>query len=432
MDFDAAQAYLYGLGNETIAMKLGLANTERLLDVLGRPQDAFRKVQIAGTNGKGSTAAFLESICHAAGWRVGLNTSPHLVEVTERIRINGTDINRADFARSVEEVRAAAEQLRAENIAPTFFEHLTALALVAFRRAGVDVAVLETGLGGRLDATTVAGAEIVGLTPIALDHTRILGDTLEAIAAEKAAIIRPGTVAFSATQPVAAKAVIDARGAACGVVPRYATDTAEILGATADGRLRVTFTTPSGHYENIALALRGRHQITNAALALELAEAWHAQGLAIPHEAFREGLATARHAGRLDWRAGTPAMLYDGAHNEAGALALRDYLKEFVQVPVTLVFGTMRDKNVARIAEILFPLADKIVLTQPSQPRAATPAEIAAVAPHAVRENILQEPEIVKALRLARTVTSADGLILLTGSLYLVGAALRLQASGAL
>ena len=430
MTFEAAQAYLYGLGNETVAMKLGLANTERLLDVLGRPQDAFRKVQIAGTNGKGSTAAFLASICRAAGWRVGLNTSPHLVEVTERVRINGADISRDEFARSVEEVRAAAEQLRAENIQPTFFEHLTAMALVAFRTAGVDVAVLETGLGGRLDATTVAGAEIVGLTPIALDHTRILGDTLEAIAAEKAAIIRPGTVAFSTAQPVAAKAVIDACGAACGVVPRYATDTAEVLGATADGRLRVTFTTPQNRYENIALALRGRHQITNAALALELAEALHAQGLAIPHEAFGEGLATARHLGRLDWRAGTPAMLYDGAHNEAGALALRDYLQEFVRRPITLVFGTMRDKNVARIAEILFPLADKIVLTRPSQPRAATPAEIAAAAPHAVRKNILQEPEIVEALRLARTVTSAEGLILVTGSLYLVGAALSLQASG--
>ena len=427
MNFDQALAYLYGLGHETVAMKLGLSNTEKLLAALGRPQDAFRKVQVAGTNGKGSTCAFLESMLRVSGARVGLNTSPHLVEVTERIRINGHDISREEFGRIVGQVYAAVGKLRVEGVQPTFFEHLTALALVAFRVAQCDVGILETGLGGRLDSTTAAGAETVAITPIHYDHTKFLGETFAAIAAEKAAIIRPGTPAIIAPQPLEAMQVIRARCAECEVTPILVEENAEVTGYTPHGRLRVNFTTPQDRYENVTLALRGRHQIVNALTAVYLAETLREQGLKITRAAILEGLATARHAGRLDLREGAPPTLYDGAHNEQGAQALRDYLQEFAQQPITLVFGTMRDKKMDKIAPLLFPLAEKIVLTQPDQPRSATPKALAAAVPENLRDRVSLIPTVAEAMRQARDLTPSDGLILVTGSLYLVGEAIGLE-----
>src|SRR5215470_3571527 len=189
MNFEAAVAYLLSLGHETLAIKLGLRNTELLLNALDNPECAFPSVQIAGTNGKGSTAAMLDSICRAAGIKSGLYTSPHLVSITERIKVSGVEISREEFAACATVVREVSEQLEA---LPTFFEQVTAIALLAFRNARVDLAILETGLGGRLDSTTAANARIVAITQIALDHQEYLGNTIAGIAAEKAAIIRPG------------------------------------------------------------------------------------------------------------------------------------------------------------------------------------------------------------------------------------------------
>jgi dihydrofolate synthase/folylpolyglutamate synthase len=222
MQFDEALQYLLGLGHETLAIKLGLANTERLLEALGNPQTSFPSVQIAGTNGKGSTAVMLEAIAHAAGIKVGLYTSPHLVSITERIRIDKQEVSREDFARLTTQVRNAAEQLLKDgslSTLPTFFEHLTAIALLAFKEARIQLAVLETGLGGRLDATTTARAETVGITPVALDHQEYLGETLAEIAAEKAAIIRPGVTAVIAPQDAEALEVILRRCEDCVVKP---------------------------------------------------------------------------------------------------------------------------------------------------------------------------------------------------------------------
>ena len=201
MNFDESVSYLLSLGHETTAIKLGLENVTRLLGRLGNPQDSFPSVQIAGTNGKGSTAAMLEAVCRAAGLRAGLYTSPHLVSITERVRVSGRDIPREEFARHATRVRAAAEDVGRESGAlPTFFEQVTGIALCAFEGEKVDVAILETGLGGRLDATTAARASVVAVTPVALDHQEYLGDTLSEIAAEKAAIIRPGVRAVVAPQ----------------------------------------------------------------------------------------------------------------------------------------------------------------------------------------------------------------------------------------
>lgn len=432
MDFDEALRYLLSLGHETVAIKLGLDNTERLLEELGRPQDSFPSVQIAGTNGKGSTAVVLDCIARAAGIKTGLYTSPHLVSITERIRTNGLEITERDFARLITMVRDAAQRLlnRNELVAlPTFFEHVTVAALVAFRESGVRLAILETGLGGRLDATTTAGASVVALTPIALDHQEYLGQTLSEIAAEKAAIIRPGvTAAVVAPQHDDVMEVILKQCADNNVTPRFIRDSLKVIGADESARLRVEVKTATGIYANVLVGLRGRHQLTNVATAIALSEALRESGFPIPDEAVVEGIETAEHKGRLQMFEGRPSLLLDGAHNAAGARALRAFLDEFISVPVTLLFGAMRDKALGEIAAALFPAASRLIFTQPANARSATPEEIVRAAAVAAAttsgidsSRIRLVPSSAEALKIARRETPPPGLILVTGSLYLVG-----------
>jgi dihydrofolate synthase / folylpolyglutamate synthase len=423
MQFDEAFNYLLSLGHETLVMKLGLANVERLLAALGEPQTAFPAVQIAGTNGKGSTAALLDAILRAANLRTGLYTSPHLVSLTERIKIAGRDIAHAEFALHATRVRAAAEALHATTGArPTFFEQVTAIALLAFRAARVQLAILETGLGGRLDATTVARAGVVAITPIALDHQAYLGDTLTQIAAEKAAIIRADTQVVVAQQPDEARAVILARCRACGVSPAWATEDVRVHEATTDGRFIATFRTDVDMYEGVQLALRGRHQLTNAATAIALAETLRARGFDIPRAAIIAGLQTVVHPGRLELIDDAPPLLLDGAHNPAGAQTLRAYLDEFIHAPVTLLFGAMADKQLDEIAAVLFPAACCLVLTRPTNARAATFDQLRQLAArHAgdLPTDFIAQP--AAALSQARALTPPDNLVCVTGSLYLVG-----------
>ncbi|HEX8286221.1 MAG TPA: Mur ligase family protein [Pyrinomonadaceae bacterium] len=435
MNFDESVSYLFGLGHETLAIKLGLENVARLLGRLGRPQDSFPSVQIAGTNGKGSTAAMLDAVCRAAGLRTGLYTSPHLVSVTERVRIGGREIARDEFARHATRVRAAAEDVERESGAlPTFFEQVTAAALCAFAEAGVELAILETGLGGRLDATTAAGARWVAVTQVALDHQEYLGTTLAEIAAEKAAIIRPGvrSVVVAAPQEPEALAVILARCREFGLAPRMATDEINVEEAGADGRLRVNVRTARAEYAGVRLALRGRHQLANAATAVALAEALAEDGFKVSREHVVEGLETAEHAGRLELRTyGGHRLLFDGAHNAAGALALRAYLDEFAGGPVTMVFGAMRDKQLGEIGRALFPAARHLVLTEPRSPRAATVQELLRAVPVPPSSStIALAPSSRDALAVARTHTEAGGLVCVTGSLYLVGEIKSLLAEG--
>lgn len=424
--FDEALQYLLSLGHETLAIKLGLTNTERVLEALGNPQTSFPAAQIAGTNGKGSTAVMLEAIARAAGLKTGLYTSPHLKSITERIRINNQEISREDFARRTHRVRSTAEALVTAGVLetlPTFFEHLTAIAFAAFAEAQVQLAILETGLGGRLDATTTARAETVAITPIALDHQEYLGETLVEIAAEKAAIIRPGVTAIIGPQERVALNVILERCAASGVTPRLSECHVEILGAEDVGRVHVTFETKEDRYENVQLGLRGRHQITNASVAIALAEALRERDFHLPRTAIIEGLENAEHAGRLELqRIGSTKILFDGAHNPAGARALRDFLDEFIKAPITLVFGAMRDKDLALIAATLFPVAQRLILTQPASPRAATLETLARLVPHGFDSSrITLVPSASEALHAARAQTPSNGIICVTGSLYLIG-----------
>jgi dihydrofolate synthase/folylpolyglutamate synthase len=392
MNFEAAVEYLLSLGHETLAIKLGLRNTELLLNAIDNPDRAFQSVQIAGTNGKGSTAAMLDSICRAAGIKTGLYTSPHLVSITERIKFSGNEITREEFAACATTVREVSEHLEA---LPTFFEQVTAIALLAFRKAHIDLAILETGLGGRLDSTTATNARIVAITQIALDHQEYLGNTIASVAAEKAAIIRPGVRAVIGRQkyPEALEVLLQ-RCKETGVTP-----------------ILVDSIT-----EEFTLALRGRHQLENAAVAIQLAEL-----LDIPHAAIARGLETTQHPGRLELIPRQPAFLIDGAHNPAGAESLRAYLDEFAQRPLTLVFGAMRDKQLAEIGEILFPVADVLVLTTVNNPRSATIEMLEPVALRYAQGKVLKNESSAAALQTALANTPGEGMICVAGSLYLVG-----------
>ena len=402
MDFRAAVKYLYGLGNEFLTLKLGLRNTALLLDALDNPHHAFRSVQIAGTNGKGSTAAMLDSVCRAAGMRSGLYTSPHLVSVTERIHIAGEKISEEDLACHATAVRDASERLVASGsieAMPTFFEQVTAIALLAFRDAGIELAVLETGMGGRLDSTTAANASLVAITSIAMDHEKYLGETIEEIAAEKAAIIRPGVKAVIGKQQPEALAVLLQRCAETGVEP--------VLADSAPASVDAT---------RIEIGLRGRHQVENARVAIQLADC-----LSIPSEAIVAGIKATRHPGRLELVGGEPPVLLDGAHNPAGAEALRLYLNEFGARPLTLVFGAMSDKKLDRLGEILFPLADCLILTAIDSPRAASLETLRSIASRFAHGSVVEAESAAEALRAALTNTPREGLICVTGSLYLIG-----------
>jgi dihydrofolate synthase/folylpolyglutamate synthase len=423
MEFKETLSYLLSLGHETLAIKLGLKNTELLLEALGNPQHSFASVQIAGTNGKGSTAAMLDSICRQASVRTGLFTSPHLISITERIKIADCEISLDKFAELATRVRATAESLVSQQelqALPTFFEHVTAIALLAFKDAGVELAILESGLGGRLDATTVAGASVVAITAIALDHQEYLGATLREIAAEKAAIIRPGTVAIIGAQPDDVIEAIQRRATECAVLPLMADYETLIEGATADGRFTVTFRTKRERYESVKIGLRGRHQIENAVTALRIAESLNQQGWKIDKAAIVAGIATAKHAGRLELLDG---YLLDGAHNPSAAETLRGYLAEFVKVPFTLVFGAMRDKNLEEMAAILFPAAARVVLTQPDNPRSASAEELQQIAAAIGTPNVFVARSTSEALMKANQITSSPDLICITGSLYLLGEA---------
>ena len=402
MNFQEAENYLLSLGNEVSTMKLGLANIRTLLEALGDPQKKYLKVQVAGTNGKGSVCAFLNSICVTAGIRTGMFTSPHLVSITERVKIDDVYIGEDEFAGHATQVLTASERLvdtgNLENI-PTFFEHLTAIALLAFAKANVELAILETGLGGRLDATTSVNAEIAAITRIDYDHQQYLGETLEEIAAEKAAIIRPGMQVIVGEQYPVAMNVLHRRCREAGVEPLLAS---EII------------------LPSVPLGLAGEHQVENAKIAIA-ATRFLQDRFSITRVDIDSGLAAANHPGRLE-RIGQ--FLLDGSHNAGGAKALRKYIDEFVHQPITLVFGAMGDKNVKEIVSILFPAVNSVVLTRPTNTRAMQPEQVVELVPSDLdRDIIYLTRNVPEAIVRARQVAGSTDVILVTGSLYVVGEA---------
>jgi dihydrofolate synthase/folylpolyglutamate synthase len=306
MDFSESLEYLLNLGNEVLAMKLGLENIEKLLVALNKPEKNFLKIQVAGTNGKGSTCVFLESICVSANIKTGLFTSPHLISITERIKINGREISEESFARHATKIREISEGLLKDGklkSLPTFFEQITAIAISAFDEAKIELAILETGLGGRFDATTATKAEIVAITPIDFDHQDILGNSLKEIAAEKAAIIRKDTRVFVAPQNSEAQRVIIGECREVGVEPIFAsTDfTVKTKGYRLDKMFSVIFKTEDYIYPEIPLKMLGRHQLVNASLAISIAEALYEFGFKISPHSIKIGLENAQHKGGLNF-----------------------------------------------------------------------------------------------------------------------------------
>ncbi|MFL6468158.1 MAG: bifunctional folylpolyglutamate synthase/dihydrofolate synthase, partial [Pyrinomonadaceae bacterium] len=397
----------------------------------GDPQYNYLKVQVAGTNGKGSVCAFLDSICLQAGIKTGVFTSPHLVSITERLRIDGVDISENEFARLASHVRKLAEALVAKgnlDTVPTYFEQVTAIALVAFADAKVDLAILETGLGGRYDAVTAANAEIAAITRIDLDHQEYLGETIEEIAAEKAAIITNETsdvVIGAQTSPV--MRLLRKHCGEIGIEPINDRYDPWVVIEDEVGTVKVDLTLSV--FKDVRLGLVGKHQIENAQTAVQVTEALKLNGLFAGTESealendILKGLKNARHPGRLE-RIGN--ILLDGAHNVGGAKALAAYLDEYVTEPITLVFGAMRDKDVAKIADILFLRAAIIILTEPANSRAMSVEELSKFVPAEIsRDNLKWIKNMRDALLEAKSSTADKGIILVTGSLYLVGEAKR-------
>ncbi|HWC95962.1 MAG TPA: folylpolyglutamate synthase/dihydrofolate synthase family protein [Candidatus Sulfopaludibacter sp.] len=411
MNYPDSVQFLYALGNEIKTAKFGLERIRAVLDGLGRPQDRCRFVHVAGTNGKGSVCAMIEAALRANGERTGLFTSPHLAEPTERIRIDGRPIDSAAFASAFNEVHACAEQLLASgtiDLHPTYFETVTAMAMLVFAAERTGRVVLEVGLGGRLDATNVVMPELCVITPVDFDHEMYLGRSLEAIAGEKAGILKPGVPAVFSRQRPEVEQVLSARADDVSRTSDWSVAGLELAARGSRFRLEPVGLT-------IVCPLAGEHQVENAATAARALDR-----LGIPAQAIERGIAQAQWPGRLERVSERPEIIVDGAHNPAGARALAAYIVRFYAGRrVRLIFGAMRDKSVAEIGAILFPLADQVIVTAPRQSRALSPEAMREIVDH---PDMRVAPDLASALALVRDSASND-VIFITGSLFLVAEA---------
>jgi dihydrofolate synthase/folylpolyglutamate synthase len=432
MTYEESVRALMALGRELASpqqarvQKFGLSNITLLAEALGNPQSKIPCVHLAGTNGKGSTAAMLESILRAAGLRTGLYTSPHLERINERIRINGEDISDEEFAAAWTRVHATIESLLASGklgVHPTYFECVTALDFVAFAESGVNFAVYEVGLGGRLDSTNIVAPEVAVITSIDFDHENFLGHSIEEIAGEKAGIIKPGVPVVSSAERPEARAVIAqrAREMNARLVEIDAAWKVE-ENCVADGCYRAVATSEELKAKiTLEPALAGRFQIRNALAAATAALLLAERGFPITIETVERGIGTARWPGRLERLSERPTVYLDGTHNPAGAKELLKFWKEnFAGRRIFLVYGAMRDKAVDEIAGLLFPAADSVILTEPLQPRAISAPLLAEMTAHLARQSeIVRDP--AAALERAIAIAGPDDAVFATGSLYLVG-----------
>lgn len=443
MTYDEALTYLASI--EGLGIKLALQNITGVLAALDEPQAKFPSVLISGTNGKGSVAAMLASILARAGYLTGLYTSPHLIRHEERIVVDGRRISPAGFASAVTRVHEAVADLLDRGSLqahPTHFETITAAAFHHFAAAGVDLAVLEVGMGGRLDATVLARPRLSIITNIALEHTAYLGDTIGAIAAEKAGILPAGGILLAGeTHPEAVAAFRKRAGEAGGRLVDLRSFAR--IEPRAGGRLSIR--TPRRAHEDLSVALRGSYQAKNAALAVAACDLLEEIGFPVPGEAIERGLAETSWPGRFQVVPGRPRFVLDGAHNPAACAALRDALAALpgaAPEETTIVFGVVRDKDQGEMMRALFPRARRILLTRGRSPRFREPHALLAEArriagdgsagvaeesgPSSSVSTILGVAESVEeALRAAREASPPAGTICVAGSLYLVGEAME-------
>ena len=432
MNYDAAVRYLLTLGRElaaptqAAAAKFDLENITILADRLGRPQRAYPSAHIAGTNGKGSTAAFLESILRCAGFRTGLNTSPHLERINERIRINSEEVSDDSFAEKFTRIHVLIEELLADGklrAHPTYFECVTAMAFESFASERVEFGVFEVGLGGRLDATNILHPVISIITRIDFDHENFLGHSLREIAAEKAGILKPAVPVVFAEQHPEAREVILARAKdlQCPVI-----EPARLFHVDAEflqgGLMRARVTeTASGTVFELAPSLPGRFQLQNALSALAAARFLQSRGFRITGDAMTQGIASTVWPGRLEKLQSHPDIYLDGAHNPSAARELAAFLEQnFAGRRIWLIYAALRDKAVDEVAGILFPRAEEVIFTAPRTSRAISAAQLAEIAGHhAPHFSVI--PDAEKALDYALAKAAPEDVVFITGSLYLIG-----------
>jgi dihydrofolate synthase / folylpolyglutamate synthase len=432
MNYDTAVRYLLSLGRElaaptqAAAAKFDLENISVLLARLGRPDRAYPSAHIAGTNGKGSTAAFLESIVRLARFRTGLNTSPHLEKINERIRISGEEISEEAFADVLTRILSTTEELLATGklrAHPTYFECVTAMAFQYFAEQRVEFGVFEVGLGGRLDATNILTPVVSVITRIDFDHENFLGHSLREIAAEKAGILKPAVPVILAQQPAEAREVVLARAAQLRS-PVIETSRAYQIGRPwmHDGCVRARITEVSSGWEiDLAPRLPGRFQLQNAMNAVAAARLLGERGFRISDEDIAEGVARTVWPGRIEKLQSHPDVYLDGAHNPSAARELATFWEEnFAGRKIYLLYGALRDKAVDEVAGLLFPFAAEVIFTEPRTARAISAAQLAEIAAHhAGQSSVIADAE--QALDYALSKATSGDAVFITGSLYLVG-----------
>ncbi|HXW06226.1 MAG TPA: folylpolyglutamate synthase/dihydrofolate synthase family protein [Vicinamibacterales bacterium] len=414
-------AFLLSL--ERLGMKFGLENISRLCQALAHPERAFDSVVVAGTNGKGSVTAMVHAGLRAAGHHAARYTSPHLVRLEERFVVGDDEVSREALTRAAGRVQHIVERLMDDGTfesPPTFFECTTAAAFELFRAAGVRVAVLEVGLGGRLDATNVASPLVAAITSIDFDHQAQLGDSLESIAREKAGIARPGIPLVCGPLPAAAERVVARVCAATGATLVRTSDRVACTVQHLGPESMVTLRSAERRLDGVRLALPGRHQVDNAATAFVVLEELNGRGYVVDSEAIRAGLSTARWPARLErFRYGHAEVLLDAAHNPAGARALAQYLRDVGWTPVTIVFGAMRDKDAAGMLQALLPACRRLICTTAPAPRALEADALARVAAGLAPHPAI---EAISAPRAAlERACAQDSRIVAAGSIFLVG-----------
>lgn len=433
MNYKETLEFLTLRGNEVQTIHLGLHRTEAMMQALGNPQNRYFSVHIAGTNGKGSVAAMCESVLRSSGLCTGMFTSPHLIRVEERIKVNGRQISSGAFAEvasRVRETEAALLRRRTIDRLLTTFEFLTCCAFLHFSDKKIDIGVIEVGLGGRLDSTNVIRPEVSVITGIALDHQYLLGNTLAKIAGEKAGIIKQGVPTVSGCCDPAPRRVIQSKAKAVGApLVELCDDCAIRISAGRRGACVIDLRTPARSYRKLRLSLAGEHQARNAALAVMAVEAL--ESFPIKVAAIRTGLAHTEWPGRLEEHQCRRRTLVDGAHNPEGARLLREFLAKRKEKEVHLVFGAVRDKDIRKIGAEVFPVATSIHLTPLLNSRSATPDEIAKM--HKGFDGRMRRHSgMRKALEAAWRECSPAGIVVVTGSLYLVGDLLPIVRKDAL
>jgi len=429
---DSLTNYERVLGAAYNKRNFSLARMNRILKVLDNPHKAVKTAHIAGTKGKGSTATMLAEMIRSSGAKVGLYTSPHILDIRERIRIDGEKISESQFVRVIAAVESAAKKAKIAD--PTYFEMLTAAAFLYFAQEEVAIAVIETGLGGRLDSTNVVTPEVVGITSISMDHMAQLGHDLGLIAAEKAAVMKKGVVAISAPQPEKVRNVLMKAAMEIGATLHFANENVDFsyrfeFSRAAGRHARICVTTPRSRFEHLQVPLFGEHQATNCCLALNMLDVLKSRGFAVDDQHAIQGLSRVELLGRMQLISEEPRILVDGAHNAASIDALMRAIGQHIPYDsMIVIFACQKDKDIPGMIRRLQVGADKMIFTYTGSPRTADAEELAAQYMEVSGKMAQVARTLDDAMQIAQSAITREDLICITGSFYLVAEAMRKYA----